>query len=212
MQHQRTAVFLLLACMVVASTANAQSHTQGFFLNAHLNGSALRVEDSNSTDSGGGLGFGLGYGFTPAFAAFLNVDAASISGSNDEPDYSLGHAEMGARYTFGQATARWRPSLDASFGLRMATWDDVDFEGFGRGDVELTGPSYGIGGGLAYYFSPSLALNMGLRLHFGSFNEIKIDKVAFDLEDEDKINATSTRFNIGVAWYPAGRSALAARR
>jgi hypothetical protein len=212
MQHKGTAVFLLLAFMAAGSTASAQSHTHGFFLNAQLNGSALKVEDSNGTDSGGGIGLGLGYGFTPAIAAFLNVDVASIRGSDDEPDYSLGHAELGVRYTFGQATARWRPSLDASLALRMATWDDVNFEGFGVGDVELTGPSYGVGGGLAYYFNPSLALNMGLRLHFGSFNEIKIDNVTFDLEGDEKISATSTRFNIGVAWYPAGRSALAARR
>jgi hypothetical protein len=202
---------LLLAC---AAPAHAQlgpeirSHTRGVFLNAHLNGSAMTTEDSNTTESGGGIGFGIGYGFTPAFALFLNLDAATIRPGRSDPDYNLGHLDVGGRYTFGGSAARWRPSVDGAVGVRVAMWDDV----VGVGDMETNGASFNVGGGLGYYFNPSLALSMGLRLGFGSFTEVKVNGTTFSLDGDDRISATTSRFNVGLAWYPSGRSALSLRR
>jgi hypothetical protein len=210
-----SAIGLLLAC---AASAHAQlapeirSHTGGVFLNAHLNGSAMSVEDGNTTESGGGIGFGVGYGFTPSFAVFLNLDAAAMTGADNDPDYSLGHLDLGGRYTFGGSAARWRPSIDAGVGVRVAIWDDMAFGQSSTSDVELSGTSLFIGGGLGYYFSPSLALNMGLRLGFGSFSDMKIGNMTISLEGDDRISATTTRFNVGLAWYPSGRSAVALQR
>jgi hypothetical protein len=202
-----SAVLLLVA--VSAAGAGAQSHTQGLFLKVHGNASTLSMEDSNTTDMGGGIGFGIGYGFTAAIAGFINVDAAAMSGDRGDPDYTLGHAELGGRYTFRDASARWRPSLDASVAVRMAWWENLEIEGLGPVDMELTGFAYGLGGGLAYFFNPSLALNMGLRVNVGLFDELKVDKITVDLEGDERIKATTSRFNLGVVWYPSGRSVLA---
>jgi hypothetical protein len=205
------AVGLLLAC---AASAHAQlapeirSHTRGVFLNAHLNGSAMNIEDSNTTESGGGIGFGIGYGFTPSFALFLNLDAGAITPGGNDPDYTLGHVDLGGRYTFGGSAARWRPSVDGAVGVRVAMWDNVG----GSGDVELSGASFNVGGGVGYYFNPSLALSMGLRLGFGSFTDIKVNGTTFSLDEDDRIRATTSRFNAGLAWYPSGRSVMALQR
>jgi hypothetical protein len=203
--------------LVSAASAHAQfaseirSHTRGVFLNAHLNGSAINTENSD-TESGGGMGFGIGYGFTPAFALFLNLDAAAIAPGGGDPDYTLGHVDLGGRYTFGGSAARWRPSVDGAVGMRLAMWDDIDFGGFGRGDVELSGASLNVGGGLGYYFNPSLVLSMGLRLGFGSFTDLKVDGTTYSLDGDDRISATTSRFNVGLAWYPSGRSVVALQR
>jgi hypothetical protein len=205
----------LLLC---ATSAHAQlapeirSHTRGIFLDAHLNGSAMTTEDSNTTESGGGIGFGVGYGFTPSFALFLNFDAASMTGAGSDPDYNLGHLDLGGRYTFGGSAARWRPSVDAAVGVRVAMWENMDFGGFGRGDVELSGTAFNVGGGVGYYFNPSLALNMGLRLGFGSFTDLKIDNSTFSLEGDERIRATTSRVSVGLAWHPSGRSVVALQR
>jgi hypothetical protein len=209
------AVGLLVTCAVSAHAQIApevRSQTRGVFLDAHLNGSAISIEDSNTTEKGGGIGFGIGYGFTPSFALFLNVDAASMTGDGSDPDYNMGHLDLGSRYTFGGSAARWRPSIDAGVGVRLAMWDDVDFEEFGTGDVELSGVSFNVGGGVGYYFNPSLALSMGMRLGFGSFSDLKINGTTFSLEGDDKISAMTSRFNVGLSWYASGRSAMALQR
>jgi opacity protein-like surface antigen len=210
MRKAMSAAIILLA-MATGVDAQARSSSQGLSLNLHLNGSALKVEDANDTDTGGGLGLGVGYGITRNIGLFLNVDGASMSSDGD--NYRLGHGELGVRYTFLDATAAWRPSLDVSVGARLLQADDVDFDEFGLVDIEMSGPAYNVGGGVAYFFSPALALDMGLRWSFGKFNKIKVDNVTVDLEGDDRIGATSTRLNVGLSWFPGGgRSIHAVRR
>jgi hypothetical protein len=165
--------------------------------------------EETDTESGGGIGFGIGYGFTPSFALFLNVDAAAIKPTGHDPDYTLRHVDLGGRYTFGGSAARWRPSVDAAVGMRLAGWDE--FSGVSR-DVEMSGTSFNIGGGVGYYFNPSLALSMGLRLGFGSFTDLKVNGTTISLDKDDRLSATTSRFNVGLAWYPSGRSVVALQR
>jgi hypothetical protein len=165
--------------------------------------------EETDTESGGGIGFGIGYGFTSSLALFLNLDAATIKPTGDDPDYTLRHVDLGGRYTFGGSAARWRPSVDAAVGMRLAGWDE--FSGVSR-DVEMSGTSFNIGGGVGYYFNPSLALSMGLRLGFGSFTDLKVNGTTISLDKDDRLSATTSRFNVGLAWYPSGRSVVALQR
>jgi hypothetical protein len=198
----------LLLLAVSAAGASAQSHTRGLFLQAHGNASTLRMATSDTSDMRTGIGFGIGSGFTPALAWFINVDAAANEGAAPAAaGPGIAHAELGGRYTFRDASARWRPSIDVSAAVMMAWWDELEVAGGEPVYMELAGFGFGVGGGLAYYFNPALALNMVVRMHTGSFDDHRIDNLTVHLEGKDRIRVTTSRFNLGVIWYPGGRQA-----
>jgi hypothetical protein len=198
----------LLLLAVNAAGASAQSHTQGLFLQAHGNASTLRMANSDTSDMRTGIGFGIGSGFTPALAWFINVDAASNEGNVPAiAGPAIAHAELGGRFTFRDASARWRPSIDVSAAVMMAWWDELEVDGGEPVYMELAGFGFGLGGGLAYYFNPALALNMVLRVNTGLFDDHRIDNLTVHLEGTDRIRVTTSRFNLGVIWYPGGRQA-----
>jgi hypothetical protein len=205
-----SAVLLLLA--VNAAGAGAQSHTQGLFLKVHGNASTIRMEDAETTEMRTGFGFGIGYGFRPALAWFINVDAAPGMGGGSIPEsvgFAISHAELGGRYTFRDASARWRPSLDVSAAVMMASWERAEMGGPEPVYMELAGFAFGFGGGLAYYFNPKLALNMALRGTVGSFDDHRVENITVHLQGKDRISARTSRFNLGVIWYPSARSEVA---
>jgi hypothetical protein len=211
------ALALVLTCIASATEAQLRSRSEGLFLNAHVTGTSLNVEDADS-EQGAGLGLGLGYGFRNRLAIYVNADASSMS-TEDAESFNFGHGELGVRYTLGNDFAKLRPFLDASIGMGMAWQDDalleVD-EGLPgetmRVDFEMSGPVYGIGGGVAYHFSPALALAAGVRVGFGKFTSFKIDNITIDLDKDEQVSFTSTRLNVGLAWFPTGRSVSAAQR
>lgn len=216
--YRKLAVALMLTCIASTTDAQVQSRSEGLFLNAHLTGTSLKVEDADR-EQGAGLGFGLGYGFRNRLAIYVNVDAASMS-SDAAEKFNFGHGELGLRYTLGDNYAKVRPFIDASAGWAMAWQDDAVVEwddGFGSGgssrfDVEMSGPVFGIGGGVGYFFSPALALAAGVRVGFGKFSEIKIDNITIDLDGDDQPSLTSMRLNVGVAWFPIRSSTSALQR
>ena len=195
----------LAAQSVAGGTASASS-TKGFFLGAHLNGSAISAEDlSDDVESGGGFGVRLGYGFTPRLALVLDGTGAIINSTDDE--YTLAHFDVALRYAFTGATRRFVPFLEAGFSGRAAGADDVtlylDDGSQTTGDLTISGTGLTLGAGAQYYVSPKVALGLGLKWTTGEFSTVKFDNVSVDgLE----IDATSTRLNLGVTWYPmAGR-------
>ena len=190
---------LALSAAPLAAQMPAASSTKGFFLGAHLNGSEVTFDEEGfeeESSNGGGLGFQLGYGFTPRFALFIDGTAAGL-----EDETTFGHFDFGVRYAFTSPTRRWVPSIDAAFTGRVLARDDAEFEGE-TVDVELFGGGFTLGAGIQYYTTPSWAIGAGIKWTSGEFDSFKVDNVTIDgLE----IDATSTRFNIGVTWYPQGR-------
>jgi hypothetical protein len=198
-------VWLLLSWLLMPTAAMAQvrSETTGLRLNAHLNGSAISFEDLDERDSGAGVGLSVGYGVTPNWLVFATVDAASI----DVPGfsgYTLGHVDLGVRYSFASADRRLVPFLAAAYTYRLA------IEVIENEDFTLSGSGGTIGGGAAFYFSPSLALEGELGVNLGWFTDAKIGDMSLDLDET--LRATSTRLNLGLSWYPRGSRAPLARR
>jgi hypothetical protein len=65
--------------------------------------------------------------------------------------------------------------------------------------VTLSGGAITLGGGFLFYFNETLAADLQLLWSGGRFTEITVDNVTVGgLE----LDATSGRFNIGVAWWP----------
>lgn len=181
-------------------TGAARSNTSGLFLNLHLNGTAASYEndgEESDTENGGGFGGAIGYGFGPLFGAFLRVDAASISGEEDE-EYTAAHVDLGARASFGGKTQALIPYVEGAITGRALV---LDFLGE---DVTYSGPAFSLGGGLQYFFSSALALDAALVFSFGEYTDVSYDDESVSLEDE-AFSSTTTRLNIGVSWYPLNR-------
>lgn len=190
---------IVLSAAPVAAQTPAASSTKGFFIGAHLNGSEVTFDEADfeeESSNGGGLGLQLGYGFTPQFALFADLTAAGL-----EDETAFGHFDFGVRYAFTSPTRRWVPSIDAAITGRVLARDDAEFEGE-TADVELFGGGFTLGVGLQYYTAPSWAIGAAVKWTSGEFDSFRVDNVTIDgLE----IDATSTRFNIGVTWFPQAR-------
>ena len=192
-----TLAALALSAAPLAAQAPAASSTKGFFIGAHLNGSSVTVEaDEDETSSGGGAGLQLGYGFSPRIALFIDGTAAQL-----EDEVVLAHFDIGVRYAFTSPTRRWVPSIEAAFSGRALAEEDAEFEGE-TADVSLSGSGFTVGLGLQYYTAPSWAIGAGVKWTSGEFSSLKVDNVTVD---GFEIDATSTRFNVGVTWYPQAR-------
>ena len=203
MRYITTCIAAVILTTFAASTAAsaqqpvaARSHTQGINLGIHANGSSHKFDDSDVTESGSGLGLRLGWGFSNTFMLYAQADAASIGSADGNGDYALAHVDLGARFTFGNAASAWRPYLDIAANGRGAA---QTIEG---SDVTITGAGIAGGGGVQYFMTRWLGLDVGLKFTSGKYTEATIDDESFDIDDSDR--ALSTRVNIGLSWYPGG--------
>ncbi|MDH5589374.1 MAG: porin family protein [Gemmatimonadota bacterium] len=195
----RLMVAVLLASLgaVIPASAGAQarSGTEGFHLGASVGGASITFENSDGADNGGSMGFVMGYGFSPLVTAYLNMNGASmdISGSNvsGTASYTLAHADLGVRFSFGSSEKSVRPYLATAFSGRAANINLL-------GEIfEVRGPAFTVGGGVAIFVTPSGAVDIGLKLTGGKFDEATFlgEIVAIDQ------SAVSARFDVGFMWW-----------
>jgi opacity protein-like surface antigen len=195
---------LVAGAMLSAGSLGAQSDNSGFMLNAHLTGNGLTgVGAEAETESGGGFGVALGYGFNDRIILYFNLDAAAIEYDEDEVDapddsYDLLSGDLGVRVNFGNEGMKLRPYINAAF-TGVAAVEEYEFV---DEEVEqvLSGGGVTIGGGLQYFFSPSLALDLGLQATAGAFSQVIIDDE--DEELDEGLAFTTSRLQLGVTWHP----------
>ena len=194
-------ISLLLAGLIaLAPLAHAQSNTRGFYVQATLGGTQLHFDEDNfdEHDGGGGLALRAGYGVSRIVTLFAGASGSRMDGENNgliDDDYDFGVGELGARFHIVNAGRRALvPYLEASFQAAAATYDAAF-------DLEFRGGAFGLGGGIAYYVSEPLALDLGLRFAGGSFNEVDLGDVAFDI-DEDDFGFGVSRLTFGLSWFP----------
>ena len=197
------AVGLALAAAPVAAQqeatdaeSTARSHTAGLVLNLHLQGGSLSTE--GGSNSGGGAGAMIGYGVSPKVLIFLQVDAAEVDLDADQDlqgSYGLVHSDLGVRYTFANPDRAFVPYLAGAFTGLFAGAEVLGL------DVSVRGGGIRLGGGFGYYFVRQLALDVGLSFNFGSFTSVKVEDLERDLDDT---KANTTRFEVGLSWYPQG--------
>lgn len=198
---------LLLLAAALPAVAQAQRSTpvfgaKGLFLGAALNGSAIKLDEfsddnDGDTDSGGGLALFGGWGFTPQLALFVEASAASIDSEGET--WTLAHADLGLRYHFTGATRKFVPFVEGAITGRLGSFEDIDFDDEDGVDVELTGGGVTLGGGFLYFFNKSLGLSTDLKWTTGEFDKVKVGNVSVDGLD---IDATTSRFNLGLTWFP----------
>jgi hypothetical protein len=188
-----------LAVALWVPALGAQSATRssgsGFVAGLGFHGASIRVdEDDRERESGSGGQLQIGYGFTPRFALFLEGASASMTASGvDANDYVLIHADIGMRYSFTNPAKAWIPFVGvAATGRSMRDADE---------DFEVTGSAITIGAGIHYFFKPKWAFTTSLRVSAGEFDTARAG--SFSLSGLE-LDATSTRFGLGVTWFPKG--------
>lgn len=202
MKRTLIASALFAGTLLSAGSLDAQvSKNSGFLLNLHVAGNTIEstFEDESERSSGGGLGLGIGYGFGESFALVINLDAASVSLEEDDEDgedLALAHFDIGGRLNFGSTASALRPYVNAAFSgvAEGTTNEDAD------DNVTVSGAGFTVGGGLQYFFSPSLALDAGLQGSFGKFTQIQVGDESAEIDEDFKF--TTARLQLGVSWHP----------
>ncbi len=187
--------------LVGAPIAAQQSTTRGFNLGVQLQGAALAVE-GNDPDAGGGLGLKFGYGVNRTITLFAALDGAQVTAENSPNltgEWTLGHFDLGARFHFANSLRRWVPYLEAAVGTRAVSVDKAEFNGNAVEKTSFNGGAFTLGGGLSVYLSQSVALDVGLKVSSGEFTKIDVGAVSVGGLD---IDATSSRFGVGIVWWP----------
>jgi hypothetical protein len=192
----------LLAC-ATPSAAQDSFSTRGFVLGAHLNTTALQIDEDGGSKAERGFGAGvlLGYGFNDRISAFARLDGASINYDDDleeDGSYAMGIADLGARYSFCTPGTALRPYVEGGLS-GTAISEDVALDGETY-SLTFSGPGVFIGGGVEYFFQPKAALDAGLILGKGRFTTAEIDGDTFD-EVED-LDFTSIRLSVGITFRP----------
>ena len=206
----RTTGVALLALLVSLAVHNAhaqnvdvplnkqpkESITEGLFGTLQGSGSGLVVDNSDA-ESGGGLDLRLGYGFTPLFSMYANIGGASmtaksaITGEPTSASYSLGYFDLGGQLNFRSGEALV-PYLETAVTGIAAVFDG------GSEDLTVSGAGLSAGGGLKYFFTPSAALNGGLMMTIGNFNQAEYASETAEMN----ARATAARLKLGITVYP----------
>jgi hypothetical protein len=190
-----------LVASSAAPLAAQKSTTRGLNLGFHLQAASLSVQDQDH-EGGGGAGFRIGYGVNRIITLYFEADGISVDSENADAfqgKWTLAHADVGARFHFANTLRSWVPYLEVAVGGRAAKVKDVLSNGQTVGDIDFNGGSFSFGGGIYVYFKQTLALDVGLKFSDGEFNEVDIGAISVNNLD---IDATSTRFKIGIVWWP----------
>ena len=187
--------------MAVPAQAQRRSNTTGLFLNAHLNGTSMNSDDeflfADENHTGGGLGIQFGYGFTPLITIYLGVNGSSMSTDNIEDAYTLAHVDLGSQFNFQSGRSALVPYGNIAFSFRQAT---IEFAN--NSEIDISGGGISLGGGLKYFVSPKIAVDLNLLGTFGTFTEVDLGSASFDI---DEIDAASFRLGLGLSFFPSPR-------
>lgn len=193
---------VLLAALAASPPLQAQeSTTRGFNVGAHISGQSLTPQDGDRSNTGG-LGIILGYGFNRNFELFLQFDGGQFDVANAavEGDWTMVHGDLGVRYHFANSLRTWVPYVQAAFtGRDVSVTNGRVHQDTQSEDITLSGTAITLGGGILFYFNETLAADLQLALSGGRFTDIKVGTVTSNNADLD---AQSTRFNVGVSWWP----------
>ncbi len=193
---------VLVAALAASTPLHAQeSTTRGFNVGAHISGQSLTPENGDRSNAGGG-GIILGYGFNRSFQLFLQFDGGQFDVANAavEGDWTMGHGDLGVRYHFANSLRSWVPYVQAALTGRYVTVTNGRVNQVTQSeDITLSGSAITLGGGILFFFNETLAADLQLALSGGRFTDVKVGTVTFN---NAEVDAQSTRFNIGVSWWP----------
>ncbi len=198
----RSSSLVLLATLTTSAPLIAQeSTTRGFNVGVHLSGQSITPEDGDRSNAGG-AGLFLGYGFNRTIQLFLQFDGGEFDVQNAavEGDWAMAHGDLGVRFHFANSLRSWVPYLQAALSGRAVSVSNGALNQVTQSeDITLSGAAFTVGGGILFYFNETLAADLQLALSGGRFTDVKVGTVTYN---NAEVDAQSTRFNIGVSWWP----------
>ena len=206
--RRRTAVALacgglaLTPLAVSAQQASApRANTEKLMLSLALDGASLSSDGLRDEDqSGGGFSAQVGWGFTRLFTLLAGASGAVLN--PDDNEAVLVHFDLLGRFSFTNPGRAWVPFVETGISARIAGQDDavVEVEDEPQTvDLEMSGGGLTFGGGLQYHVTPAIALGASVRWTVGEFSTVKFNN---DERDGFKMDATTTRLNLGITWRP----------
>jgi hypothetical protein len=196
-----TSALVALGFISTTPLVAQKSTTRGLHLGAHLQAASLQVQEADPA-SGGGLGVRVGYGINRIITLYLEVDGVQVEAGDPDTfagDWSMAHADIGARIHFASTLRSWVPYVGFAVGSRVVSVDNAEAQNQDVGTVDFTGGAFSFGIGTYAYFTETVALEVGLKVSSGEFTEIDVGPFSIDGLD---IDAQSTRFKVGVVWWP----------
>jgi hypothetical protein len=179
-----------------------QSTTRGFMVGAHIGASSLKVRDSERSNGGGG-GLVVGYGLNRVVTIFGQIDGSTVDVTNQpqaDGTWALGQGDIGVRFHFANSLRSFVPYLQGALSIQTVNVTDIPASSpFTGQKVTFSGGAFTLGGGLMLYVKESVAFDLGLLFSGGEFTEVRVGNATFSGFDT---NVQSTRFNIGVVWWP----------
>ncbi len=182
--------------------AGALANTRGLHLGFLFGGGSADVEDSAGGGDIVGFGFGLraGWGFTRTISLLVSADVSSTEGPSGG---GIGSLEFTGRYSFLCDATRWVPYVETGIGTRRINSRSyahpvTSDTGFFRG----SGSVLTLGGGVQWFESPSVAVDVGYRVAHGKLASVAFDGIAVDARDALEMNATSAMLSVAFIWYP----------
>lgn len=193
-----TAILILITVGSIAQVSQ-KSNTKGFLVNAgaHVLGWAsnyFQYMDKNAP-SGYGGGARIGYGVTQLIEPYVGFDLTSMGTSNvDAQSFSMTHVDMGVKFNLGGTILPVRPFLQGGYSLRRGVIKQV-INGIRYDDVEFSGGTPHLGGGLRYFFKKAIAVYAD-----GIFTVGKSSNLTLNGEKQnEKADVTTFRIGIGVS-------------
>ncbi len=149
---------------------------------------------SENAGNGYGVGLSASYGITELIEPYLGFAYSSIGVSDvDAQSIFMTQLDAGLRLNFLGTIHAWRPFVQAGYSNRMLGMNEISYD-TEYVDARVKGHTVHLGGGVAYFFNPSLAVfGKGLFTLDGSNTE-SIN--GSDTEGEPDI--TAFRVTLGV--------------
>lgn len=190
-----TAILILITIIGIAQVRQ-KSNTKGFFVNAgpHVLGWAsnyFQYMDKNAP-SGYGGGARIGYGVTQLIEPYVGFDVTSMGTSNvDAQSFSITHLDVGVRFNLGGTILPVRPFVQGGYSSRKGVIKKV-INGNRYDDVEFSGGTPHLGGGLRYFIKKAIAVYAD-----GTFTVGKSSNLTLNGEKQNE-TADVTTFRIGI--------------
>ena len=162
------------------------------------------MDGAIKTNFGPGAGLMVAYGFNRIWTSYVSLDLAkqNATASDYEGSFGLSHLEIGTRAYVPTQSPKNLPYLSASFGRRAIgarVFDNFDGETY---DMSLSGGMLSVGGGMQHVMSPSVMLDGGVQVGFGSFGHWNADG---ESGTASMNGTTSVRLKFGMTWRPTAR-------
>lgn len=195
-------ICILISCLLLGTVTYSQvkvrSNTMGFTAAANLHALGWASEYFKYLDENAGSGIGgglrLGYGVTQLIEPYLGFDFTTLSVKNvDAQGFKMTHIDAGVRFNLGGTILPVRPFVEGGYSFRKGVIDQV-VNGFDYVDVEFSGGTPHLGGGLNYF--PSTAISVFARGLFTLGKKSNLEMNGQKLSE--KADVTTFRIGIGV--------------